>query len=145
MYKSQLLSSKCKTIKTINLLEDGVVGICKGPLTRAIFIAQGNTIFVAKKLQLQNGACKPAAISVRHRRCVRCNSRNTDVCVAVSLLRRRTAFVRNRRALACEQALIFVVINDVARAAKPRVTSRRAQRAGERSGTFEKTNSFCKK
>ena len=37
--------------------------------------------------------------------------------------------------LACEQALIFVVIKDVARAAKPRVTSRRAQRAGERSGT----------
>ena len=29
---------------------------------------------------------------------------------------------------------IFVVIKDVARAAKPRVTSRRAQRAGERSG-----------
>ena len=28
--------------------------------------------------------------------------------------------------LACEQALIFVVIIDVARAAKPRVTSRRA-------------------
>ena len=38
-------------------------------------------------------------------------------------------------AIACEQALIFVVIKDVARAAKPRVTSRRAQRAGERSGT----------
>ena len=37
--------------------------------------------------------------------------------------------------LACEQALIFVIIKDVARAAKPRVTSRRAQRAGERSGT----------
>ena len=33
--------------------------------------------------------------------------------------------------LACEQALIFVVKKDVARAAKPRVTSRRAQRAGE--------------
>ena len=39
--------------------------------------------------------------------------------------------------LACEQALIFVVIKDVARAAKPRVTSRRAQRAGERSGTIK--------
>ena len=39
------------------------------------------------------------------------------------------------RTIACEQALIFVVIKDVARAAKPRVTSRRAQRAGERSGT----------
>ena len=34
--------------------------------------------------------------------------------------------------LACEQALIFVVIIGVARAAKPRVTSRRA---GEGSGT----------
>ena len=37
--------------------------------------------------------------------------------------------------LACEQALIFVVIIDVARAAKPRVTNRQAQRAGEGSGT----------
>ena len=72
MYKSQLLSSKCKTIKTINILEDGV-GICKGPLTQAIFIAQFNEIFVAKKLQLQNGT----AISVRHRRGLRCDSRNT--------------------------------------------------------------------
>ena len=38
--------------------------------------------------------------------------------------------------LACEQALIFVVIKDVAQAAKPRVTSRRAQRAGESATSF---------
>ena len=37
--------------------------------------------------------------------------------------------------LACKQALISVAFTDVARAAKPRVTSRRAQRAGEGSGT----------
>ena len=38
---------------------------CKGPFTQAIFVAQFNVIFVALKLQLQNRACKPAAISVR--------------------------------------------------------------------------------
>ena len=37
----------------------------KGPFTQAIFVAQFNAIFVALKLQLQNCACKPAAISVR--------------------------------------------------------------------------------
>ena len=36
-----------------------------GPFTQAIFFAQFNAIFVAVKLQLQNRACKPAAISVR--------------------------------------------------------------------------------
>ena len=51
----------------------------KGPFTQAIFVAQFNEIFVALKLQLQNGACKPAAISVPfysviHRRGLRCNS-----------------------------------------------------------------------
>ena len=34
-----------------------------GPFTQAIFVAQLNAIFVALKLQLQNRACKPAAIS----------------------------------------------------------------------------------
>ena len=46
-----------------------------------------------------------------------------------------TIALRARIKLACEQALIFVVIIGVARAAKPRVTSRRAQRAGDGSGT----------
>ena len=38
---------------------------CKGPFTQAIFVAQFSAIFVALKMQLQSGTCKPAAISVR--------------------------------------------------------------------------------
>ena len=38
----------------------------KGSFTQAIFVAQCNdAFFVALKLQLQNRACKPAAISAR--------------------------------------------------------------------------------
>ena len=43
-----------------------VIGILrKGSFTQAIFVAQLNTICVALKLQLQNRACKPAAILVQ--------------------------------------------------------------------------------
>ena len=37
----------------------------KGSLTQANFVAQPIAIFVALKLQLQNRACTPSAISVR--------------------------------------------------------------------------------
>ena len=45
--------------------KEALVCFAKGPFTQAIFVVQFNASFVALKLQLQNLACKPAAISVQ--------------------------------------------------------------------------------
>ena len=56
--------SKCENAVVINRrITQNLVPVPKGSFIQAIFAAQFNAIFVTLKLQLQNGACKPAAMS----------------------------------------------------------------------------------